>query len=103
MRQLRPLLLGLLVVLACGSARAQEPIAGQPYQVPPGYEMYGPGTLISYGGFNYVVQGDGTMLPSAPVFYPTQQVGVYYQPAYRYYHPHYWQPSYHYRYQRRWR
>jgi hypothetical protein len=38
------------------------PSAGQPYQVPPGYESYGAGTLINYGGLDYVIQGDGTML-----------------------------------------
>jgi len=55
------MLAGLLFSL-CGTARAQGPIAGQPYQVPAGYEAYGAGTLISYGGFNYVIQGNGTML-----------------------------------------
>jgi hypothetical protein len=58
---LMALLVGLLLPI-CGIARAQGPVAGQPYQVPAGYESYGAGTLISYGGFNYVIQGDGTML-----------------------------------------
>ena len=30
--------------------------------MPAGYEAYGAGTVISYGGFSYVIQGDGTML-----------------------------------------
>jgi len=54
-------LAGLLLSL-CGTAKAQGPVAGQPYQVPAGYEAYAAGTLISYGGFNYVIQGNGTML-----------------------------------------
>jgi hypothetical protein len=101
MRHLRPFLFGVLLMSFGGAARAQEPIAGQPYQVPPGYEMYGAGTLVSYGGFNYVVQGDGTMLlGAAPTVYPNQQFGVYYQP-YHYYRPHYyhqqhWYPRGHY-------
>ena len=48
---------------------------GQRYQIPAGYEAYGPGTTISYGGANYVVGGDGTMAASAGgsqgVFQPT--------------------------------
>jgi hypothetical protein len=55
------LLAGLLLPV-CATANAQGPFIGQPYQVPPGYEAYGAGTLIRYGGFNYVIQGNGTML-----------------------------------------
>jgi hypothetical protein len=58
---LTALLVGLLLPI-CGIARAQGPVAGQRYQIPAGYESYGAGTLINYGGFNYVIQGDGTML-----------------------------------------
>ncbi len=58
---LMALLVGFLLPI-CGIARAQGPVAGQPYQIPAGYESYGAGTLISYGGSNYVIQGDGTML-----------------------------------------
>jgi hypothetical protein len=57
--------LGAMILTFCGSVNAQAPFAGQPYQVPAGYERYGPGTLISYGGYNYVIQGNGTMLPAA--------------------------------------
>jgi hypothetical protein len=46
------------------AASAQAPNLGQPYQVPPGFSGYGAGALINYGGYNYVIQGDGTMLPS---------------------------------------
>jgi hypothetical protein len=95
MRHLRPFLFGVLLLALGGVARAQEPFAGQPYQVPPGYEMYGAGTLISFGGFNYVVQGDGTMLlAAAPTVYPVQQQFYYYQP-YRYHSWH--QPRWEYR------
>ena len=103
------LLFGVLVQWVGGSAKAQAPVSGQPYQSPPGtrasvpgrssataatttpspgtapcswrpspsskallpdsrirfptgYEGFGPGTLISYGGYNYSIAGDGTML-----------------------------------------
>ena len=44
-------------------AAVSQPIAPQRYQIPAGYEAYGPGTLINYGGANYVIGGDGTMSP----------------------------------------
>jgi hypothetical protein len=66
---MRRYLLMFFVGFAClamiESARAQAPVPGQPYQVPDGYTGYGSGTLISYGGYNYVIQGDGTMLLAA--------------------------------------
>ena len=46
-------------------AAVSQPTAPQRYQIPAGYEAYGPGTTISYGGANYVVNGDGTMATSA--------------------------------------
>ena len=30
----------------------------QAYQIPPGYEVYPDGTVINYGGYNYVISGD---------------------------------------------
>ena len=39
-----------------------EPADDQAYQVPPGYESAGAGTVIDYGGSSYLIQGDGTML-----------------------------------------
>ncbi|HKM52307.1 MAG TPA: hypothetical protein VJY33_02795 [Isosphaeraceae bacterium] len=45
-------------------AAVSQPIAPQRYQIPAGYEAYGPGTLINYGGANYVIGGDGTMTPN---------------------------------------
>jgi hypothetical protein len=57
-------LCGTMLIAMPSGARAQAPILGQPYQVPFGYSGYGAGTLINYGGYNYVIQGDGTMLPS---------------------------------------
>jgi len=68
------MLAGLLLPL-CGTARAQGPIAGQPYQVPAGYEAYGAGTLINYGGFNYVIRGDGTMLLAQQTVDPSTDPG----------------------------
>jgi hypothetical protein len=53
----------IAVGLLCATTHAQVP--GQPYQVPAGYEGYSVGTLISYGGANYVIQGNGTMLLAA--------------------------------------
>ena len=38
-----------VLLATCGTARAQAPVPGQPYQVPAGYEAYQAGTLISYG------------------------------------------------------
>jgi len=43
-------------------AHAQAPIPGQPYQIPAGFEGSSAGTLIAYGGYNYVSQDNGTML-----------------------------------------
>jgi hypothetical protein len=54
--------LTVLLGLLGAYARAQEPVAGQPYAIPQGYESYPAGTLITYGGYNYVAQGNGTML-----------------------------------------
>ncbi len=34
------------------------------YQIPDGYGGYAQGTTISYGGANYVIQGNGTMIPA---------------------------------------
>jgi len=45
-------------------AAVSQPTAPQRYQIPAGYEAYGPGTLINYGGANYVIGGDGTMSPN---------------------------------------
>ena len=73
MRRYLPLMFAGLACLAMiDSAHAQAPIAGQPYQIPDGYTGYGSGTLINYGGFNYVIQGDGTMLLAADSAVTTQ-------------------------------
>jgi len=58
---------GTMLLQQAGSSSAvapntQGPIAGQPYQVPAGYTGYAAGAVITYGGYNYVIQGDGTML-----------------------------------------
>ncbi len=93
---------GFMVVLSPLAARAQAPIPGQPYQVPPEYGAVPGGSPIGYGGFNYVSQGDGTMvLADQPGFtYTSQYVPpstiVYGRP---YYHHHYWRgPGYGYGY-----
>jgi hypothetical protein len=82
--------LGLLCLAASGSARAYQvfvgPIPGQSYQVPAEYAGYAPGSVINYGGYSYILGGDGTM-----TYY---QQPVY--PAYTYYYPyHHWHHYYH--------
>ncbi len=63
MRSYHLMIVAMLTCLGVSTpAHAQAPTPGQPYQIPAGFEGYGPGTLISYGGYNYVTQGDGTML-----------------------------------------
>jgi len=61
---MRPLTLSLTLLLGLlgGAARAQEPVPGQPYAIPQGYEGYSPGSLITYGNYNYVIQDNATML-----------------------------------------
>jgi hypothetical protein len=62
MKKSLPMLALAVLFLGAGTARAQSPVLGQPYQVPPGYESYVAGSVVAYGGYNYVIQGDGTML-----------------------------------------
>ena len=87
-KTLSALAIAVLMLGASGTAKAQAPAFGQPYQVPAGYEAYGAGTLVAYGGYNYVIQGDGTMLVSSPSvtcnqqpatvsWYVTQPTGYY--------------------------
>ena len=73
------------VVVLFGGITAQAQVAGQPYQVPQGYEQYGAGTLINYGGSNYVTSGDGTMLLAADQ--GGQSQGIIGQPVYQQYQP----------------
>jgi hypothetical protein len=54
--------LTILLGLLGAAAQAQEPVPGQPYAIPQGYEGYSPGSLIAYGGYNYVIQDNATML-----------------------------------------
>jgi hypothetical protein len=55
-------LCGLSLLAFSSTVKAQSPVPGQSYQVPDGYATYGAGTLISYGGYNYVIQANATML-----------------------------------------
>jgi hypothetical protein len=61
---MRPMTLSLTVLLGLlgAGAHAQEPVAGQPYAIPQGYESYPAGSMITYGGYNYVTLDNGTML-----------------------------------------
>lgn len=63
MRKIHGLLMIVVGLTFPSSILAQ--VAGQPYQIPPGFESYSAGTLITYGGYNYVTQPDGTMLLAA--------------------------------------
>ena len=108
-------LCAVVALVAMSGATAHAQVAGQPYQVPAGYEQYGAGTLIAYGGSNYVISGDGTMLlaaDQAPVvtyvqpanqtyyipstyvvpnyYYPGYYPGYYRNGGYRYHHHHGW-------------
>jgi hypothetical protein len=60
-RYIHSAICGLVILAASQAAQAQSPVAGQPYQVPDGFTGYA-GTTIAYGGYIYVLQGDGTML-----------------------------------------
>jgi hypothetical protein len=53
---------GLWFLSFCEPANAQAPIPGQAYQIPNGFQGYGAGTLISYGGYNYVINPDLTTM-----------------------------------------
>lgn len=44
-----------------GSAKAQGPSPGVAYRMPAGTQNYAAGTLVPFGGYDYVAQGDGTM------------------------------------------
>jgi hypothetical protein len=69
-------------------ARAQAPIAGVSYQVPSTYAGVPPGTLVVYGGYSYVAQGDGTMLLAANQA-PTPPPVATYSPGITYANPAY--------------
>jgi hypothetical protein len=97
-KSLPVLAIAVLILGACGTARAQAPVPGQPYQVPAGYEAYGAGTLVAYGGYNYVIQCDGTMQFSPPSVPCTQSSTCSQQPATFYRHA--TQPTASYVYQR---
>ena len=53
---------GLSLVLFGGPANAQAPVPGQAYQIPNGYQGYAAGTVIAYGGYNYVINPDATTM-----------------------------------------
>jgi hypothetical protein len=57
---------GVSLLSFCGRAYAQAPVPGQPYQIPDGYTGTPTGSLISYGGYNYVIQDNSTMLLATP-------------------------------------
>lgn len=61
-------ILGFALIWVLGNvstSSAQAPTAGIAYQIPAGFEAYPAGTLITYGGYNYVTQANGTMLLAA--------------------------------------
>lgn len=93
----------LAVVVFAGNSGAQ--VVGQPYLIPSGYERYTPGTIITYGGHNYVIQTNRTMVlsqPQAVAAAPATVTSTYVvpstttiyrsYPAYPYYRPYYRPP-----------
>jgi hypothetical protein len=79
-RFLRGCLAASIVIAAtefAGGAHAQAPVAGVAYQVPSAYAGVPPGTLIPYGGYSYVSQGNGTMLLAASQAPATPPVASY--------------------------
>jgi hypothetical protein len=73
--------LALLCLTVCGTARAQSPVVGLLYQVPVGYAGYAAGSVISYGGYPYVTQGDGTMVLGSSPTYSYQPTAYHAQPV----------------------
>jgi len=51
----------LIAVVSMTQARAQAPLPGVAYIIPAGFETYPAGTMITYAGYQYVSQGNGTM------------------------------------------
>lgn len=68
----------ILVVSLNLPATGRAQVAGQPYQIPAGFESYPAGSLITYGGYNYVTQPDGTMLLAAQQPQTLQQYTIPY-------------------------
>lgn len=54
-----------IVITEINAYAFQAPIPGVHYLIPPGFQGYNVGTLITYGGYNYVVQANGIMLLAA--------------------------------------
>jgi hypothetical protein len=71
MKPLQYILASAVLVLSSQISFGQ--VAGQPYQIPSGFEAYPVGTMITYGGFNYVTHPSGTMLLAADQSIPPQQ------------------------------
>ena len=65
MKRLKQVLAIALLIFGCKSADAQ--IYGQPYIIPAGFEAYQAGTMIMYGGYQYVIMPDRTMLLHPPI------------------------------------
>ena len=68
-------------------AAAAQPAAAQPaanaarYQIPPQYAASAPGTTVTYGGANYVINADRTMSPAAAAAQPAANATRYQIPA----------------------
>jgi hypothetical protein len=87
-KSLSALAVAVVILGASGTAKAQAPVYGQPYQVPACHQGACVGTPVSFGGYNYVINGGGTMLLSSPPatcntqpvatsYFVTQPVGFY--------------------------
>ena len=63
-RIVQMLALGFLIA---GGESVEAQIYGQRYLGPDGYESYQAGTMVVYGGYQYVIMPDGTMLVHPPI------------------------------------
>jgi hypothetical protein len=60
-----------IAAVSMAQARAQSPSPGVAYAIPAGFETYPAGTLITYGGYRYLIQDNGTMMFVATIPKPS--------------------------------
>jgi len=54
-----------LAIASVAQDQPERPLPGVAYGMPEGTEKFAAGTLVPYGGYNYVAQGDGSMMLAA--------------------------------------
>lgn len=57
--------LNFLAIASVAQDQPERPLPGVAYGMPEGTEKFAAGTLVPYGGYNYVAQGDGSMMLAA--------------------------------------